>query len=260
MENKTGVELNKIYNEDCMVGMQKIADASVDMILTDLPYEMIASSWDKIIPLDRMWEQFERIIKDDGAIVLTASGSFATKLLLSNPKMFKYKWIWMKNTVSNFVNAKNRPLSTFEEVLVFSKSDVINTGIKKMKYRPQGLKRVNKKGSVKKDNEIYIENERSNKDPYIQEFTNYPKDVLYFPSVRNGIHVSQKPLSLISYLIKTYTDPGDIVLDSCMGAGTTGVACVETGRNFIGFEIGEHFCKAGNDWVEKAGKRPRGLW
>lgn len=253
--------INKIFNEDCIEGMKKIPDKSVNMILSDLPYEMIESSWDKMLPLDKLWEQFKRVITDDGAIVLTASGTFATKLLMSNHEMFRYKWIWVKNTTGNFVNVKNRPLTSFEEVLVFSKGHVINGVTNKMKYNPQGLKKLNKVvvGSKGKSGEYYGKR-KSDKDKYVQEYTNYPRDVLYFPSVKNGVHISQKPVGLFSYLIKTYTDEGEVVLDATIGSGTTAVSCVETGRNYIGFELDKKFWEIANKRVEQAKRKPKPLW
>lgn len=255
------LKLDKIYNMDCIEGMKEISDKSVHMILTDLPYEMIGSSWDKIIPMEELWEQFLRVITDDGAIVLTASGTFATKLLLSNPEMFRYKWIWNKNSAGNFVNAKNRPLTSFEEVLVFSKSQAINGIDNKMKYNPQGLKRVNKqaKGTAGKS-DTYYGKRKGDKDVYVQEYTNYPKDVLTFPVVRKGVHISQKPVSLFSYLIKTYTNKGEVVLDATMGSGTTAVSCIETDRKFIGFELDKEFYDVANKRIEAAKSKPRTLW
>lgn len=255
------LELNKIYNEDCLEGMERIPDKSVNMILTDLPYEMIESSWDKIIPLEKMWEQFKRVITEDGAIVLTASGTFATRLLMSNPEMFRYKWIWVKNTTGNFVNVRNRPLTSFEEVLVFSKSQAINGIENKMKYNPQGLRRVNKRarGTVGKS-DTYYGRRKGDKDVYVQEYTNYPRDVLHFPVVRKGIHISQKPVSLFSYLIRTYTDKGEVVLDATIGSGTTAVSCIQTERNYIGFELDEGFYKKALDRIEEFRRKPRSLW
>lgn len=133
------IELNKIYNEDCLEGMKRIHDGSIDMILCDLPYETTNNSWDAIIAFDKLWEQYERVIKDKGAIILTANGSFTNKVINSNPDLYKYKWIWIKNKITNFVNAKNRPMTAFEEVLVFSKGVTANASDRRMNYYPQGL-------------------------------------------------------------------------------------------------------------------------
>jgi len=254
-----GYELNRVFNEDCIEGMKDIPDKSIDMILTDLPYEMVKADWDRIIPFDELWEQYERIIKDNGAIVLTASGSFSYKLINSNEKLFRYKWIWVKNTASNFLNAKNKPMSAHEDVLVFSKGATANGSKNKMIYNPQGLRKINKKG--KNEGQVGVHGLRSKKtETYVQEYENYPKDVLRFPSVRKGINPTQKPVKLLEYLIKTYTEKGDIVLDSCMGSFSTAVAAYNTGRNFIGYEKDEKMFKQGYERYEKDIKKPKGLW
>ena len=239
------MELNKIYNEDCLEGMKKIPDKSVDMILCDLPYETIACSWDTIIPLEPLWERYERVITDTGAIVLTASGRFTHKLIQSNFDMYKYKWIWVKTKKGNFVNAKNRPMTSFEEVLVFSKGNTANGSIVKMNYYPQGLVPTRK---INKDNVSKFGSmagkRPGHKKETIQKFTNYPHDVLKFDSEGKTIHPTQKPVALFEYLIKTYTNEGETVLDNCMGSGTTAIACINTNRNYIGFELDEGYYKA----------------
>src|SRR5699024_11011754 len=187
---------------------------------------------------EELWEQYERVIVDNGAIVLTASGSFSYKLISSNLDLYRYKWIWVKNTASNFLNAKNKPMSSHEDVLVFSKGTTANGTKNKMKYYPQGLRKINKKGT--NEGQVGVHGIRSKKeDNYVQEYENYPKDVLKFPGVRNGINATQKPIKLMEYLIKTYTNKGEIVLDSCMGSFSTAVAATNTGRDFIGYEKNE---------------------
>ena len=232
------MELNKIYNEDCLEGMKRIPDGSVDMILCDLPYGTTASKWDKILPSEKLWEQYERIIKDDGAIVLTASGSFTHKLIQSKSGLYKYKWIWVKSRPGNFVNANNRPMTGFEEVLVFSKAATANGSVLKMKYNPQGVVEVNKPTKASENRFGSMAGKRPGHEKYgVQKYTNYPTDVLEFASLSQSIHPTQKPVALFEYLIKTYTDKGDTVLDNCMGSGTTAIACMNTDRNFIGFEL-----------------------
>ncbi|MDR2834339.1 MAG: site-specific DNA-methyltransferase [Streptococcaceae bacterium] len=224
--------------------MQLIPDKSIDMICCDLPYGTTNNFWDIIIPFDKLWPQYERIVKDDAAIVLFASGIFAAQLVQSNFPLFRYKWIWVKNNATDFVNAKTRPMRKFEEVLVFSKRAAVNSSkAKNMKYYPQGLVRINKKfqhGQNTSKSEYVKIKQKS----YIQEFENYPTDILIFNRVeKERIHPSQKPLKLIEYLIKTYTKEGEVVLDNCMGSGTTAIACLNVNRQFIGFEMDETYHK-----------------
>lgn len=250
------MELNKIYNEDCLVGMKRIPDKSIDMILCDLPYGTTGNSWDNIIPFNELWKEYERIITNEGAIVLTANSSFTNKIISSNEKLYRYKWIWVKNTVTNPMNAKNRPMVSFEEILVFSKNVTANATTNKMNYFPQGLIRLNKKlvGKRKSQYGGHI-HEWNAPDTYTQEFTNYPKDVLFYDVDPDRIHPTQKPVSLFEYLIKTYTNKGDIVLDNCMGSATTAVACMNTDRNFIGFEKEKSYFELGNKRIAENTKQ-----
>lgn len=245
------IESNKIYNEDCLEGMKRIPDKSVDMILCDLPYGTTASNWDKHIPADELWVHYERVIKEDGAIVLTASGQFTHKLIQSNVGLYKYKWVWVKSRTGNFVNAKNRPMTKFEEILIFSKGNTANGSKVKMKYNPQGLVEINR---VKKNGEskfgTMAGKRPGHKKETVQEFTNYPSDVLFFDSVGKPKHPTEKPLELFEYLVKTYTNEGDIVLDNCMGSGTTAIAAINTNRNFIGFELDTNYFNLANERIK----------
>ena len=247
----------KLLHGDCLELMKDIPDKSIDMILADLPYGTTASKWDSIIPVDDLWKQYERVIKDDGAIVLTASGQFTHKLIQSNVDLYKYKWIWIRTRKGNFVNAKNRPMTLFEEVLVFSKGNTANGSINKMKYHPQGLVPTH---TVIKNNGSKF-GSTSGKRPghkkeFIQSFTNYPNDVLYFDSVGKPEHPTQKPVALYEYLIKTYTNKGETVLDNCMGSGTTGVACVNTNRNFIGIELDDKYFDIAKQRISEVRNKP----
>ena len=238
------MKTNVIYNEDCITGMYRIPENSIDMILCNLPYGTTNNEWDSILPLERIWDHYERIIKSTGAIVLTACGSFTQKLISSNEDLYRYKWIWLKNTVTNPMNAKNKPMGAFEEVLVFSKGKTANRSLTKMNYYPQGLVKFNKqlKGQRRSQYGGYV-HEWSAPEKYIQEFTNYPTDVLKFNVEKNVIHPSQKPLRLFEYLVQTYTKENEIVLDNCMGSGTTAVACINTNRRYIGFEDNKDYYK-----------------
>lgn len=267
-ELKYGLEINKVYNEDCLIGMQKIKDKSIDMILCDLPYGTTACKWDVIIPLNDyieieiknkivsmneneyklycfennlpieifnitwkkqskkgLWTHYKRIIKDDGAIVLTANQPFTTELVESNKSMFKYAWCWEKSLKTNFLNAKKQPLRSHEDILVFYK--------KPCTYNPQGLK----EGFISGGNKITGSYNSWESNSKKQTHTGYPSSVLKIANPNNGnIHPTQKPLELFEYLINTYSNEDDIILDNCMGSGTTAIASLKTNRKYIGFE------------------------
>ena len=228
------IELNKIYNEDCLQGMKKIPDGSIDMILCDLPYGTTACKWDTIIPFEALWEQYERIIKDNGAIVLTAAQPFTSALVMSNPKMFKYSWIWDKVKPSGFQVAKYRPMMRQEDVLVFGKG--------RINYNP--IMTLREKVKTSRIYSSSDSNPLKNNDGKNRTYTHkYPQSILTFSNaVQKGkVHPTQKPVLLFEYLIKTYTDEGETVLDNCMGSGTTAIACLNTERNFIGFELNEEY-------------------
>lgn len=245
-----------ILQGDCLELMNDIPNGSIDMILCDLPYGTTACKWDTIIPFDKLWEQYERIIKLNGAIVLTASQPFTSALIMSNPKMFKYQWVWVKTKKTGFTNGKNRPLTQHEDVLVFSKANVANGSKLMMKYNPQGLLPLNKirRGDKNKSDgdfngQKYYRPSQS-KD-YIQEFTNYPTTVLNIPSEGKILHPTQKPIELFEYLIKTYTNEGDLVLDNTAGSGTTAIACLNTNRHFIVMEQDQKYYEIMCNRIEK---------
>ena len=236
----------KLLQGDCLELMKDIKDKSIDMILCDLPYGITACKWDSVIPFEPLWKQYSRVIKDNGAIVLFGNEPFTSKLILSNLNMYKYNWYWIKDNsrAINFMHAKNMPLKHIETISVFSKGSIAHKNNKnRMMYNPQGLMPLNKKviGNNKggKNNEYNI-NRPSNKDVYIREFTNYPIDVLEFKS-EIGLHPTQKPVALLEYLIKTYTNEGETVLDNCMGSGSSGIASIHTNRNFIGIELDKDY-------------------
>jgi len=215
---------------DCLELMKDIPNGSIDMILCDLPYGTTACKWDVIIPFDKLWEQYHRIIKDNGAIVLTASQPFTTKLINSNIKMFKYEWIWEKSHPTGLFNAKYQPMKYHENICVFSKS--------KTKYNPQmweGKLDHNKNG-YHGSSEHY--NNKVTLTPSKQTNNKYPKSIQKFncPNRVSLLHPTQKPVALFEYLIKTYTNEGDLVLDNAAGSGTTAIACLNTNRQFIVME------------------------
>ena len=233
------LELNKIYNMDCLEGMKLIPDKSIDMILCDLPYGITQNKWDSIIPLDKLWQEYGRVIKYNGAIVLTASTPFDKILGASNIKSLRYEWIWKKNNVTGHLNAKRMPMKEHENILVFYN--------KQPTYNPQGLVRFNKTTRRGGNGSNYGKSNTEN----FQEYTNYPRSILEFPYDKNKLHPTQKPVALFEYLIKTYTNENEIVLDNCMGSATTAVAAINTHRNYIGFELSEEYCKIAEERIRK---------
>jgi len=229
------MELNKIYNEDCLEGMKRIPDKSVDMILCDLPYGTTACSWDTIIPLEPLWEQYERVIKDNGAIVLTAQTPFDKVLGASNLKLLRYEWIWGKSEGTGGMNANKMPLKKHENVLIFYK--------KLPTYNPQFTE--GKPYKIKRNkpslDSAYGKTGTKNNFLSVNEGKRYPVSIVEFGRDKAKLHPTQKPVPLFEYLIKTYTNKNETVLDNCMGSGTTAIACMNTERNFIGFELDETY-------------------
>ena len=239
------MKLNTIYNEDGLEGMKRIPDKSVDMILCDLPYGTTACKWDTIIPFEPLWEQYERVIKDNGAIVLTASQPFTTKLINSNISLFRYEWIWEKSRPSNFFFAKKGAMKYHENVLVFYK--------KLPTYNPimiKGQKAHDSRGGISKNNITGTSNVRKPNTSNLK----YPSSIIKVKSTDStrNLHPTQKPVPLFEYLIKTYTNEGETVLDNCIGSGTTAIACINTNRNYIGFELDKHYCDIANERIRKA--------
>jgi site-specific DNA-methyltransferase (adenine-specific) len=226
---------------DCLDIMPGLEADSVDMVLTDPPYGTTACKWDSVIPLEPMWDCIKHVVRDRAAIVMTASQPFTTALISSNMKWFKYEWVWIKTRGSGFINCKNRPISIHENIIVFSNGTIANCSKRLMKYNPQGLKytpyhKKRLKPMTAKLNG-FLGTRPSHVAEYEVENTNYPKSAITFPNPNNdNLHPTQKPVTLMEYLIRTYTNKGDTVLDFTMGSGTTGVACVNTGRSFIGIE------------------------
>ena len=236
----------KLINDDCLKVLPTIPNKSIDLILTDPPYGTTQCKWDLSIPFEPMWNQLKRIIKDKGCIALFGSEPFSSNLRLSNLDWYKYDWIWNKNSSTGFMNAKLRPMNTIELISIFSNGRTSPNKISNMVYNPQGLIQHNKiaKSGNKpnKENSKYRENSSpANKNGYVQKFTNYPKNYLEFGYQKKAIHPTQKPIALLEYLIKTYTNENNIVLDFTMGSGSTGVACKYINREFIGIELDKKY-------------------
>jgi len=238
-------KINTITCGDCLEVMQAIPDKSIDMILCDLPYGTTQCKWDSVLPLSFLWEQYTRVCT--GAIVLTAMQPFTSALVMSNVLQFKYDMCWKKSNVSGFLNAKKRPLRQHEDILVFC-SDV-------PKYNPQFFVKPSVRAAqktVKREGQVYGDF----KEGVFRSVGNevgYPRSVIEFSTAYHareaGLHPTQKPVALFEYLIRTYTNEGDTVLDNCIGSGTTAIACINTNRNFIGIEKEEKYCRIAEERI-----------
>ena len=265
---------------DCLELMKEIPDKSVDMILCDLPYGTTACKWDNVIPFKPLWEQYNRIIKDNGAIVLFGSQPFTSMLIMSNLNNFKYEWIWEKQKASNFMGAKYQPLKYHENICVFSNGTHNYYPQKYKVLEFEEIKQMNDKelkqvfemrdydrfGKV--DRRKTINNPKKNKEHIGNEITRtrsaddgyrFPKSVLKInKSINKNIHPTQKPVALLEYLIKTYTRENETVLDNCMGSGSTGVACINTKRSFIGIELDQKYFEIAKERIYKAQHEDKG--
>ena len=239
----------KLYKGDCLEVMKNIPSKSVDMILCDLPYGTTQNKWDAVIPFDELWREYRRIIKDNGAIVLTSQGIFTAKLILSNEKWFKYKLVWEKSKATNFLNAKKQPLRKHEDICVFyKKQPTYNPQMSIGKPYNKGVRKDQLTGSYGDFKPVEVKSEGKR----------YPTDVIYFKTAESEgkvYHPTQKPVALCEYLIKTYTNEGDVVLDNCMGSGTTGVACINLNRKFIGVELDDEIFNIAKGRLENIKQR-----
>lgn len=244
--------VNQLYEADCLEYMQHIPEHSIDMILCDLPYGMTQNNWDCYIPLDDLWKHYNRIIKPNGAIVLTSQGLFTAKLIMSQPKSYKYKWVWEKSKPTNFLNAKKQPLRKHEDICVFYK--------KQPTYNPQmvsgepydkGVRKNQLSGSYGDFQPVHVQSSGER----------YPTDIIYVKTAEcegDVVHPTQKPVELGRYLIRTYSNPGDVILDNTFGSGSFLVAALMEGRNFIGIEKNEDvalFKKDEIDYIDIAKRR-----
>jgi site-specific DNA-methyltransferase (adenine-specific) len=243
------METNKIYNMDALEFMQKIEDNSIDLILCDLPYGTTACSWDEIIDLDKMWKEMSRISKKDCAMVFTASQPFTSKLVMSNIKMFKHEWIWEKQKASNFLSMKYSPAKYHENIIVFCKGTPKFNPIKWNVEECMIDKRKTRNSHyVKKESHVG----NLIRTRYIDDGSRYPKSIIFIAKATNGnIHPTQKPVALFEYLIETYTNEGDLVMDCVIGSGTTAVACKNINRNFICNDNNLEYVRIANERLSK---------
>ena len=239
---------------DCLEMMKLIPDDSVDMVLCDLPYGTTQCAWDSVIPFEPLWAEYRRVIKGTGAIVLSASQPFTSALIASNFSMFKYCWVWEKTRPGDIFNAKNKPLKSHEDICVFSTGTTANGSDRRMQYLPQGVGTGGVKTNNPDEKEYAFKGKRpSHKESHVTQGSNYPRSVLKIANPNAGsVHPTQKPVALMEYLIRTYTNEGDTVLDNTMGSGTTGVACVNTGRKFIGIERDDKYFAIAQKRIEDA--------
>jgi site-specific DNA-methyltransferase (adenine-specific) len=224
-----------LQHGDCLELMKSIPDGSIDMILCDLPYggKTTWNKWDNRLPFDELWQQYKRLIKPNGAVVLTATQPFTSLLVTSNIEMYRCSYVWVKDNATNFANAKNQPMRRTEDVVIFSKGGMCPQAKVKCTYNPQGLKPL---GAIKSRGGVGDNYASTLKTKNWQEYTGYPDNILHYGYDKKRYHPTQKPTALMEYLVKTYSNEGETVLDNCMGSGTTGVACLNTNRNFIGME------------------------
>jgi site-specific DNA-methyltransferase (adenine-specific) len=235
---------NKVVHGDCLEVMQNMPNQCVDMVLCDLPYGMTAPKWDERINMEKLWKEYRRVLKKNGSVLLFACQPFTTKLISSNETDFCYCWYWLKNQGTNFFHAKRMPIRKIEEICVFGKG----------RYNPQitdGHMPTNSAKGCSNGKAYHGTNKR---DYEGGKTTRFPVNVLEFKCVDNysRVHSSEKPVDLCEYLIKTYTDEGDLVLDNCAGSGSTGVACINTKRKFVGIELDQDFCLLANKRMEEA--------
>lgn len=252
----------ELYLNDCLIVMDELIENNVkfDAIIVDPPYEKTRGKWDIIIPLDEMWKRIDKLIKKEGAICIFGNEPFSSMVRMGNLNDYKYDWKWVKNRATGFANCNYRPMAKYEDIMVFSKSNA-STGGKNnaMNYFPQDLIPSEKKkkntpkrhGLIQQDtNNVGKNNILMQETEYIQKYTNYPNNILEFNCESKYVHPTQKPVKLLEYLIKTYTKEKDLILDFAMGSGSTGVACINTNRRFVGIEIEEKYFKIAKERIE----------
>ena len=249
--------VNRVIKGDCIEVMHHLPDDCIDMVLCDLPYGTTQNKWDSIVPLDKLWTEYKRIVKPDGAIVLTSQGLFTAALIMSQPKLFKYKWVWEKSKPTNFLNAKKQPLRKHEDVCVFyNKQPVYNPQMKEGEPYDKGVRKNQLSGSYGDFLPVHVHSDGKR----------YPTDVVYFKTAESEgevFHATQKPVELGRYFVRTYSNPGDIILDNTSGSGSFVVAALMEGRNFVGIEKNddtELFKGEKIDYIQKTKDRLCNAW
>ncbi len=232
----------QLFNEDCLENLKRMPTGYVDMVLCDLPYGTTKNKWDSIIPLDTLWSEYKRVLKESGSIVLTGQGRFSAMLILSSTVKYQYSAVWVKPGHTNQLNAKKQLLRKHEDIHIFYDKQPV--------YNPQGL--IPKNTETRQGKTISSNWGNQGREAYIQQFTNYPTTVIQTKGRDKSFHPTQKPIELLEFLIKTFTDPGQLVLDNTMGSGSTGVACVNTGRSFVGIEKDPDYFKIAQERIAKA--------
>lgn len=246
-DDGAAVTTAKLILGDCLDEMRGLPDGSIDMVLCDPPYGTTANKWDAVIDLSTMWKEIWRVCRRDAAVTLMAAQPFTSTLINSCRSHFKYNWVWEKNRPTNFLNAKHQPLRCLEDVCVFYR--------KRCTYNPQGVRPFGKMVKQGGPTENYGDTKRQ---IHLQEVTGYPRQILRFSvATDRGMHPTQKPVSLMEYMIKTYTLPGETVLDFTMGSGTTGVACMNTGRAFVGIEKDPKYFQIAEERIRKTKCSPQ---
>lgn len=245
----------KIYNGDCLEIMKDIPDKSVDLILTDPPYGTTAHKWDNVIPFKLVWEQCNRIIKDNGIIALFATQPFTSMLICSNINEYRYSWIWKKESPNGFLNSAYAPLKITEDIVIFSKGTVGSVSKNPIRFYPNGIKdngikKNNPNSKFRKQNGYNGNGNVLNSDKEYSSKTGFPNNILSFSRDKNSVHPTQKPVALLEYLIETYTNENELVLDFTMGSGSTGVACKNLNRCFIGIELNEKYFEIAKQRIE----------
>ena len=249
--------IDKIFNEDCLDGMKRIPDGSVDCIICDLPYGTTKNKWDSVIPLDKLWEQYQRITKPKSAIVLFSQQPFTSQLVMSNPELFRYEWIWEKDAGTGHLNSKFAPMKKHENILVFSKSAAcfVKNPDDAMTYIPQmevGKPYTQKSGRPS------LNYDAANCYSVVTENNGErcPTSVLKFNRDKGKLHPTQKPVELIRYLIRTYSNPGDVILDNTIGSGTTAVAAIKEHRHYVGFELNKEYFDIAQQRIAEVRQQP----